>query len=595
MKKILDILPDGFRRRSLGVALALFARAVLNFAGLAALLPLLTLVLDPAAFTDGGPLAALFEHSGIASQRLFAGMVCGAVVLFTLLKAAAVFQLARGENRYLLDLCRALARKLYIESHDRGLAFIEASDPAALTREVNVITRMFVFGVMRPLAAITAEALLLLLLLGALAVYAPRAALLALAIFLPAGWLYGRCVRRRIARYGTAEERVRREKGRIVGETFRGYADIELSGAFPEMLRAFDRLSDEELRIRSREADLNRLPPLLVETALALGLAGLAVGSFGGENPALWFGVSAVALLRLMPSVRGILSGWVSVRRNRYTLDRLQPPAAAAPTADPTADGGEHPGTAAPAESELLPFERTIEVRGVAFRYPGCGREVLHGLDFTFRKGDRIGIRGASGVGKSTLFRLLTGLYAPTQGEIRIDGVPLTAANRRAWQQRIGFVAQHVFLRDATLAENIAPGVPSAEIDRRRIAELLRVVQLEEFVGTLPRGIDTPLGACGGRLSGGQRQRVAIARALYRGADVLFFDEATASLDSRTEEEVLRSLTEFAGRNPRITLFIIAHNERSLAGCRRIIELGDLNRILWNTSLPVFGSRSRIH
>lgn len=591
MKKILDILPDGFRRRSLGVALALFARAVLNFAGLAVLLPLLTLVLDPAAFAGGGPLAALFERSGIASQRLFAGIICGGVVLFTLLKAAAVFQLARVENRYLLDLYGALARRRYIESHDRGLAFIETSDPAALTREVNVITRIFVFGVMRPLAAITAEALLLLLLLGALAVYAPRAALLALAIFLPAGWLYARCVRRRIARYGAAEERLRREKGRIVGETFRGYADIELNGAFPEMLRAFDSLSDEELRIRSREADLNRLPPLLVESALALGLAGLAVGSFGGENPALWFGVSAVALLRLMPSVRGILSGWVSVRCNRYTLDRLQRPA----TAAPAADGGDHPDTAARAESKVLPFERTIEVRGVAFRYPGCGQEVLHGLDFTFRKGDRIGIRGASGIGKSTLFRLLTGLYAPTQGEIRIDGVPLTAANRQAWQRRIGFVAQHVFLRDATLAENIAPGVPSAEIDRRRIAELLRIVQLEEFVGTLPRGIDTPLGACGGRLSGGQRQQVAIARALYRGADVLFFDEATASLDPRTEEGVLRSLTEFAGRNPHITLFIIAHNERSLAGCRRIIELGNSNRTLWNTSLPIFGSRSRIH
>ena len=119
--------------------------------------------------------------------------------------------------------------------------------------------------------------------------------------------------------------------------------------------------------------------------------------------------------------------------------------------------------------------------------------------------------------------------------------------------------------------------------------------QCRRIVGTLPRGIDTPLGACGGRLSGGQRQRVAIARALYRGADVLFFDEATASLDPRTEEGVLRSLTEFTGRNPRITLFIIAHNERSLAGWRRIIELGNSNRTLWNTSLPIFGSRSRIH
>ena len=198
---------------------------------------------------------------------------------------------------------------------------------------------------------------------------------------------------------------------------------------------------------------------------------------------------------------------------------------------------------------------------------------MLHGVDFTFRKGDRIGIRGASGVGKTTLLHLLAGLYEPTQGEIRIDGVPLTAANRRAWQQRIGYVSQRAFLRNASLAENIAPEVPPHDIDRKRVLEVIRTARLEAFAATLPRGIDTPVGECGARISGGQRQRIAIARALYRNADVLLFDEATSSLDPRTEAELLRSLEELAARNPRMTLFVIAHNGHSLAGCQRIIEL----------------------
>lgn len=573
MKKILDILPDGFRRRSCGVVATLLARAVLDFAGLALLLPLLALLLDPEAFTGDGCLAAAYRSSGIASTRLFAGMVCGGVVLFTLLKGAAAFHLARIENRCLLDLYRALSRRIFIACHDRGMAFVDASDSATLVRNVNAVTRSFTTGVLRPAAVIVAETALLGVTAAVLFPYAPQAVLLALAVFLPVGWGYIRCFRRRCARYGTAENRALREKARIVGETFRGYADIELNGAFPEMLRAFDRSLDEAIRARAREADLNRLPPLVVETALAVGLALLAVGSFGKEGSALWFGVSAVAALRLMPAVRAILNGWVSIRYNRYTLDILRQ----ALTAETEAKTEENPaiasGTTTPEESGPLPFERTIEVRQLAFRYPGCSREVLHGVDFTFRKGDRIGIRGASGVGKTTLLHLLAGLYEPTLGEIRIDGVPLTAANRRAWQQRIGYVSQRAFLRNASLAENIAPEVPPHDIDRKRVLEVIRTARLEAFAATLPRGIDTPVGECGARISGGQRQRIAIARALYRNADVLLFDEATSSLDPRTEAELLRSLEELAARNPRMTLFVIAHNGHSLAGCQRIIEL----------------------
>ena len=153
------------------------------------------------------------------------------------------------------------------------------------------------------------------------------------------------------------------------------------------------------------------------------------------------------------------------------------------------------------------------------------------------------------------------------------DGTPLTATNRRAWQNRIGYVSQRLFLTDGTFAANVAPGVPDAEIDRRRVTEALEAAQLGEFIASLPLGIDTPVGECGSRLSGGQRQRIGIARALYRRADVLFFDEATSALDSRTEGEINRSIAAIAARNPGLTLLVIAHRETSLEYCDRIITL----------------------
>lgn len=609
MRKILDILPAGFRRRSFGVVATLFARAALDFAGLAALLPLLMLALDPAALSGEGASPGAWIRSGSASPRLLAGMICIAVLLFTALKARISLRLFRIERNFLCDLYRTLSRRLYTAYHDRGMAFIDASDPATLVRNIQVVTQTFTCGVLRPAASILAEGMLLLLLLTALALHAPLAAAFVTALFLSVGGTYGRFVRRRFDRIGAAEHRAQRDKARIVAETFRGYADMEVNGAFPEMLREFDRALDEVVRARAQEAATNRMPALFIEGGLAVGLVFLVIVGFGSKDTALQFGLFAVAALRLMPSIRSLLTAWTLLRRNHYTMAILRRAAdgiAAAEVRDSEnsecsgkengrsgegidnrvgtsgadgkvrviARGTPQEKIDGDGETGVLPFEHEITLRGLSFRYPG-GPEVIRKLDFTIRKGERIGIRGASGIGKSTLFQLLLGLYEPTEGEIRIDGVLLTPATRRLWQNRIGYVPQRPFLRNGTLAENVAPGLPSEEIDRQRVREALERAQAGAFVASLPRGIDTPVGACGSRISGGQRQRIAIARALYRQSDVLFLDEATAALDDRTEEALLRSLDDLAREHPGWTLLMIAHRAHSLIHCRRILDLGN--------------------
>lgn len=609
MRKILDILPAGFRRRSFGVVATLFARAALDFAGLAALLPLLMLALDPAALSGEGASPGAWIRSGSASPRLLAGMICIAVLLFTALKARISLRLFRIERNFLCDLYRTLSRRLYTAYHDRGMAFIDASDPATLVRNIQVVTQTFTCGVLRPAASILAEGMLLLLLLTALALHAPLAAAFVTALFLTVGGTYGRFVRRRFDRIGAAEHRAQRDKARIVAETFRGYADMEVNGAFPEMLREFDRALDEVVRARAQEAATNRMPALFIEGGLAVGLVFLVIVGFGSKATALQFGLFAVAALRLMPSIRSLLTAWTLLRRNHYTMAILRRAADGIAAARVRNSGnsecsGKENGRSGEGidnrvgtsgadgkvrviargtprekidgdgETGVLPFEHEITLRGLSFRYPG-GPEVIRKLDFTIRKGERIGIRGASGIGKSTLFQLLLGLYEPTEGEIRIDGVLLTPATRRLWQNRIGYVPQRPFLRNGTLAENVAPGLPSEEIDRQRVREALERAQAGAFVASLPRGIDTPVGACGSRISGGQRQRIAIARALYRQSDVLFLDEATAALDDRTEEALLRSLDDLAREHPGWTLLMIAHRAHSLIHCRRILDLGN--------------------
>ena len=603
MNEIIGIIPSKFRRRGFGVACTLLLRAGLNFLGLAVLLPVLALVLDAGSLTEGGPLARVYATLGFTSPRGFALAVCAAVVAVIVLKCLINLWLARVERNYIYDLYRTLSRRLYVTYHDRGLPFVKSSNSAVLARNVNVVCLAFTAGVLKPAAAIAAEAMLLALLFGALLWYAPVAAVLAVAVFLPSVWIYYGLVRNRINRYGELENKAQREKARLVAETFRGYADIEINNAFPMMLRSFDRAMDQVIRTRLRETAIGMLPQTFTEIGLALGMALLVALSLGAEEgrAQLLFGVFAVAALRLMPSVRNIMAGWTSIKYNRYTIDILRDATAeegqSAPDRQTTSPqypapakqtaSAQRPGTSEPTESgsddsasgpcapEQLPFEREIAVHDLGFRFADDGHELFRGLTLSIRKGERIGIRGASGAGKTTLFNLLLGLYEPTGGEITIDGTPLTSANRRAWQNRIGYVSQSLFIADGSFAANVALGIPDGEIDRGRVAEALEAARLGEFVSGLAKGMDTHVGECGCRLSGGQRQRIGIARALYRRADVLFFDEATSALDSRTEEEINRSIAELAAHDKGLTLVVIAHRESSLEYCTRIITIGE--------------------
>ena len=213
-----------------------------------------------------------------------------------------------------------------------------------------------------------------------------------------------------------------------------------------------------------------------------------------------------------------------------------------------------------------------MSIENLTYAYPDSGN-VLDNFNCCIRKGEYVGFRGSSGVGKSTLFNLLIGLLKPSSGNICIDGIPLSVENRRSWLHHIGYVPQEVFIFNGTLAENIALGCK--EIDRDRIKKILNKVSLDKWAESLTNGLDTVLGEAGGKLSGGQKQRIGIARALYKEADVLFLDEATSALDNQTEKEVNETLSQLKEFDQGLTILSIAHRESSLAYCDRIITLED--------------------
>ncbi len=218
--------------------------------------------------------------------------------------------------------------------------------------------------------------------------------------------------------------------------------------------------------------------------------------------------------------------------------------------------------------SQVYDFKKSIEMQNIGFSYPQSSKKSLDDINLSVHKGTMVGLVGLSGVGKSTLVGVLTGLLPPNEGKILIDGKEIKPA---ANYLNIGYVPQNPYIIDATLAENVAFSDWGKEIDEARVLECCRMAAVT-FLDELPNGIHTALGDRGIRLSGGQMQRVAIARALYNRPEILLFDEATSALDGAAEDAIQKTIVNL---RENMTIVIIAHRLSTVEGCDKIYWLND--------------------
>ena len=537
LSRIYRLLLPEERKTGGKVAAAVFVTALLDFVGLAALLPVLYYLLE------GG------ENRQAA---VWFSLLAVGVILF---KSLLVVVFTRYQNRYLLSLYRRLSFSLFSSYYRRGLLFIREQGSNRLGYEVNYMCYAFSQSMLAPLLRMAGDGLLILWVTVALLVYDWLTVLVLYGSFLPFMAVYVWGVRKQVKRYGEQELQARREQAKVVMDTFRGYTELEVNGAFPTRQEVFLEGMDKVSRSRVKLDTIMRLPLFLSELSVIVGLTLLVL--LGTGDVKVLVGVFAVAAFRLLPALRTILTGWTQIQNVMCCLDVLEEGLKdeASPAASPACE---------------ISFEQEIRVDSLSYAYPD-GEPVLDGFNATLRKGEYVGFRGYSGVGKSTLFNLLLGLLKPTAGEIRIDGTVLTPEVQPSWLRRVGYVPQEVFIFHGTLAENIALG--SKDVNRDKIERILAQVSLDKWLHTLPEGIDTVLGESGGRLSGGQKQRIGIARALYKDIDVLLLDEATSSLDNATEREVNETLNRLKQTYEQLTILSIAHRESSLAYCDRIITL----------------------
>lgn len=551
------------RRRQFVVVLALIvvASATEVFA-VGALLPFLAVFATPERIFGMPALGPLIRFLGIQTPS---GLLLPVTILLcigSMASAAARLLLLYVGTRVSFATGAELSREVYRRTLYQPYAVHVMQNSAEAISGIVGKTGAVVAGAFQPAMAMASSAIIGLAILGALVMLDPKLALSTLAGISGIYWVISLATRSRLRRNGRITVAANTKVYQTLQEGLGGIRDILLDGSQGIYCAAYWKAEYPARRAAGNSSFLLQSPRYLVEGLGIILIAGIAwVFKASGDSadtiPIL--GALALGTQKLLPLVQQAYMAWgtmtasePAVRDAIRLLDQPVPDHAGEPPATP------------------IPFERSFELREVNFRYQKDGPWVLRGTNLEIRKGARIGFKGLTGSGKSTLMDVVMGLLEPTEGEMLVDGVAITSANRRSWQVRIAHVPQAIYLADCSIAQNIAFGVPDDAIDMRRVREAAIKAQIGDFIDGLPQGYDSRIGERGVRLSGGQRQRIGIARALYKKASVIIFDEATSALDSETEAAVMEAIEQLEDD---LTLLIVAHRLSTLTVCDEVVDL----------------------
>ena len=546
--------------------------ALLETLGVASIMPFMTLLSDPSVVNENHILHRIYLLSvsvGVRNQEDFA--VVSAIVLFIILLAAlsvkALFSYVYLRFVLLREYSigkRLLSRYLH-QPYQNFLVRSSKDISKVILSEVNQMVR----GGFMPLITIIFNGFGAILIFALLLLIDP---IIALTVFALIAIIYSVVLwisRRYLSRIG--KERLDANEGRfkMVDEAFGSPKELKLYCLENFYLERFSDYSQVYAERQAAAQAISHLPRFALEAtafgAILLALSFLMMGGASLASVLPLLTLYVFAGYRILPNLQQIYASISQLRFSSSTIMAM------------------HKDLTRLEKEKLLYSSRgpltineAIKIDGVTYRYPDTVRDVVCDVTLTIPARCKVGFVGVTGSGKTTIIDILLGLLVPQKGSLRVDGIAIDESNSWHWRQSIGYVPQHIYLADDTLAANIAFGVEATEVDQKAVERAAKIANLHDFIiNDLEEKYQTMVGERGIRLSGGQRQRVGIARALYRSPKLLILDEATNALDSVTEEVVMDALRNL--RNP-ITVIFIAHRINTLRGCDRIfvIESGRL-------------------
>ena len=428
------------------------------------------------------------------------------------------------------------------------------------------------FNVIASIFSLVSDVLIILILVIFLFAVDPGMTLAIMAGLAFCSALYFLVVRKMIREAGEHNREYGAKMIKAIHQAMGGIKEVKIMGREAYFAQVYKEAGTEFVERRRKYHVLSAIPGRLIETVCMGSILGvIAFKIWQGENlanvvPSL--SAFAVAAVRLLPRANAINTHINGITYNMPCLRAIYEDLTESDRQEEERKKDMEARRRSPKKEER---DGNILIENLTFTYPETDKPVLENVNLRIEKGSSIGIVGVTGAGKTTLVDLILGLLKPDGGRICYGAMDIHE-NYSQWREHIGYIPQTIYMTDDTIRKNIALGVPDEEINEEALWNALENAQLADFVRGLKDGLDTVIGERGVRISGGQRQRIGIARALYRDPEILFFDEATSSLDNETENAVMDAINTLGSEK---TMIIVAHRLTTIEKCDHIFRVVD--------------------
>ncbi len=565
IKNFLYLLTPRERKQAGLLLMMMLIMALLDMVGVASIVPFMAVLANPDIVESNLILNQIFKATyvfGVKNNQQF--LFALGVLVFLLLVTSLVFKAITTyvQARFVHMRQYTIGKRLVEGYLNQPYSWFLNRHSADLGKTILSEVGHVVGGGMSPLMEAIAKSMVAVAIIALLFFTDPKLTVIVGLIFLVAYGLTYKFSRGYLHKIGEENLINNQLRYTAVSEAFGAAKEVKVGGLEKIYIKRFSNPTQIFLKNHAFSQVIALLPRFALE-AISFGgiilLILFLMKQTGNLNTFLpIISLYVFAGYRLMPAIQAIYGCFIKVAFVRPSLDKLAEDIKNLKTFEP--DNLKDP----------LLLNKTIALKNIHYNYPNSSRSALKDINIRINAKTTVGLVGATGSGKTTTVDIILGLLEAQKGSLEIDDQIITKENTRAWQRSIGYVPQHIFLSDDTVAANIAFGVDPKDINQKAVENSSKIANLHEFIiDELPKKYQTTIGERGVRLSGGQRQRIGIARALYHNPQVLILDEATSALDNLTENAVMEAVNKLSKN---ITIILIAHRLNTVKNCDMIFK-----------------------
>ncbi|MCR5495087.1 MAG: ABC transporter ATP-binding protein/permease [Treponema sp.] len=560
--KIFKILtPKQMRFAALLIVLMVFC-AAMEAIGIGVLYPLIAIINNENILEQYPKAKPIVDFLGITSHKQLILDFSLGIVIFYIIKNALVLFQNKIQIKFSTNNQKDYCKRLYTYYMNKPYLFHVNTNISIISRNVSSGASFVFSDILINTLGIITECITIFVIWSFIVIMDWLLAVVIAFILGPIIFLILNYFRRIVVKEGAIQNKYSAEYGKWLNQGFFSIKETKVMQREAYFMQQFSKSYDKFADSTAKFLFANKIPKTIIEMLCIGGIIVLvAVKILMNVDPKSMIptlGVLALAAVRLMPSINKIVGLY---NTNKFKMPLFNEIFDDLLSVKENKDKEER--KIFQKSSQILPFEKNIEVKNLSFTYPEKNNLVLDNVSFKIPKGGFVGIVGPSGAGKTTFVDILLGLLNPKTGSIYVDDADIFS-NLSGWLLNVAYVPQSIYLIDGTISENVAFGIPEAEVDKERVKKVIEMAELKDFVDALPEKENTSVGDRGARLSGGQRQRIGIARALYHDPSVLVLDEATSALDNETEKSITETIIKLKGS---ITIIAIAHRLTTLENC----------------------------